>query len=916
VRNLLILTIVFLSSIAFGQIKRYNVTGKIIDGTDLPVIGASVVLLNPTDSVMIAFGSSDDAGVFTIKNVKPQKAKFQITYIGFGTISKEIEIGGDKAIFDMGVIKMSDDANLLKEVEIKSEFIPIKIKKDTVEYNADAFRVRPNASVEELLKKLPGVEVADDGTVTAQGETVAKVTVDGKKFFGNDVQMATKNLPADAVKKVQFIDKKSEKAEFSGISDGQTEKVLNLELKDNKKVGTFGDISAGYGTEERYEAGLTLNKFSSGAQIGAIVKLNNQSKQGINFNQYSALTGGSGFSNMGRGGNPPSIVNFNGGSSSGRVESATGGLNIYKEFSKKFNATLSYFLNASDQELIEQVVRQNYLGDQNFTTSTNDTSFNDNNSHNFNLSMQIKADSFHRIDIETSYGLRLSDRVKSLTSLNESTTRTRINENNQKDNSTGDADNFSFRGVFSKRLRKPGRVMTLTTNFANNSNEQVYNILSQSVLLGVRNTLNQNQLSGTGTNNYNINYEYKEPLGKRNYLGLEFQMRNNQTEQDKEFNDIDLLTGQKTLNDILSSLIDNDINYRRATLQYTKDNDNYNINFDLGAQQSVLNSKFSNKNFVPVNNKYFYVLPAFSFNLPKTNLRFRYNKTVDEPSATQLQSIVDNSNPLNIYRGNPNLVPESNHNFSLRYFFFDNFNFRNLFSSLNYRYTTDRIVNAQKFGQNLVRETSPVNVENNQNVSFNVGYGSPLKPLGVKTRINTRFTYNKGINFINGIVNNVTTLSPGGNLELENIKNTVVSLLASYGYNLNRNRYDINTQNNTDFATQVLRSTLLTNLGKGWMIDGDINHNIYSKEQFGDENTLTLANAAVTKNFMKNRLALKVRVEDMFNVGQGINRNATETYLEEVTSNAIGRFFMLSATYKLNAFGGGPAAGSAIHIMR
>jgi hypothetical protein len=215
-----------------------------------------------------------------------------------------------------------------------------------------------------------------------------------------------------------------------------------------------------------------------------------------------------------------------------------------------------------------------------------------------------------------------------------------------------------------------------------------------------------------------------------------------------------------------------------------------------------------------------------------------------------------------------------------------------------------------------VRETTPINVSNNQNISLNLNYGSPIRSLGIKSRVGGRINLNDGINYINGVSNNVKTLTPGFNVELENIKNEVISIVGIYNYNLSRNRYDINTQNNTDFVTQAVRGILVTNFGKGWILDGDITHNIYSKEQFGNENTLTFANAAFTKNLMKNRLSLKFRVEDLFNVGQGLNRNATETYLEESTTNAIGRFFMLSATYKLSAFNGNPAGAMPSIMMR
>ncbi len=890
---------------SFGQIKRYTVTGKVIDKEKLAVIGASTVLLNPVDSVMMGFGNTNEDGIFTIKNVKPADLVFQVTYIGLGTMQKKLTIGGDVAIIDLGEILMTDDETLLKEVIIKGDFIPIKIKKDTVEYNADAFRVRPNASVEELLKKLPGVEVNDDGSVTAQGEAVQRVTVDGKKFFGNDVTMATKNIPADAVKKVQFIDKKSDKAEFSGISDGTTEKVMNLELKDNKKVGNFGNVYAGYGSDKRYEAGGSFNKFSGGFQLGSVLKLNNVSRNGVSSSEFNALTGSSGGGRGGfGGGNVPSGLS---GSSSGQVESATGGLNIYKEFSKKTNLTVSYFLNGLEQSLIEGSNRQNFLGDKTFTSINNTNSLTNNIGHTFNTNFQTKPDSFHRVDIEASYVLRDNENKKTINSENLGANREKINENKQDDARNTEQGNLNVRGTITRRLKKPGRILSLTGNYANNNNEQDYFIQSFRVLTRSRDTLLQNQLSNNGSNNYNLNLEYKEPLGKRNYLGLEIQRRNNKSDQDKEFYDINPLTRIEDLNETLTNLFRNDISYNRATVQYTKDADDFSINVDLGAQRSRLLSNNNRPGFEAIDKSYNYLLPGVRIDWSKYNLRFRYSKSVNEPSSTQLQSIVDNSDPLNVYIGNPGLRPESNHDFNLRYFFFDQFNFRNMFAFVNYRLTTDNIVTAQSINQDLARQSSPLNLGNNHNVSFTLAYGTPIKPLNLKSRFNTRINYTKGLNFINLKENDVTTLGPGFGVELENTNNEVVSVVASYNYTNSQNKYSVNTQNNTTFSVNNLRSNIIVLMGKGFSFTGDINHNIYSKEQFGEENTLTLANVGLAKTFMKDRLTLAFRVDDLLNVGQGINRNATPTYLEEVTTNAIGRYGMLTATYKLNAFSGRPA---------
>ncbi len=888
---------------AFGQIKRYTVSGKIIDAENNAIIGASIVLLNPADSIMIGFGGSDVDGKFTIKNIKPQPVKLQITYIGYGTIEKLLTIDGDNAILDLGTITLLSNDNLLKEIVVKGEYVPIQIKKDTVEYNADAFRVRPNATVEELLKKLPGIEIDANGTITAQGEEVKRVTVDGKKFFGNDPKMATQNLPADAVKKVQVIDKKSEKATFSGISDGESEKIINLQLKDNKKIGTFGDVAGGFGTQDLFESKISLNKFNSKYQLSALSNYNNLSNQGFNFSDYNSLMGGNAFGGGGGGFNVPSVVNL-GNSNQGRIKSATVGLNGYYEFSSKYNLSTSYFLSDSKQDLTKDRERQNFNPGGNFDSSEDSKSLTDRTGHNINLNFQAKPDSFHRLDIESS--LRINNgNVGSSSFSTISRMNQNVNENDQKDTTLTTLNDLSLRGVFNKRLRKPGRIYTLEASYGSTENDQDYEVESyrSEPLNNMLVALIQNQISLSDNKNYRIYTEYKEPLGNRNYIGLAYSIRNYKSNQNKDFFDIDTLNGTSILNPLLSNYFRNDINYNRASLLFTKDHEKYSFTADLVYQQSYLKGTTEKIGDIPIQNTYNYFLPAMTFNWLDKNLRFRYNTNINEPSATQLQPIVDNSNPQNIFTGNPKLKPEYAHSFNVRYNFFDNFNFVNFFTFINVRYTKDKIVNAQTRSlSNFLTETTPINTSGNTNISMNITYSSPIRPLKLKTRIYSNGNFTKAINYINAIVNDVVTISPKVGIELENLKNSVVSLLVGYDLSYSQNRYSKSVTTNSSFTTQTLKSTLLVNFGKGLVLDGDISHAIYSRAQFGNENTLTLANAGLSKRLYNDRITIKLRVGDIFNVGQGIARSASETYVEELTTNAIGRYSMLSMSYRLSAF--------------
>ena len=326
-------------SMSAQSVKKADITGLIQDDQEQPLASATVMLLNRTDSVLITFGITSPDGAFVLKNVAAGEYILKMSFLGFATESRDLDIG-DQSEVDLGNVALKPASAVLSEVEVTADHMPIQITKDTIEYNADAFKTQPNAVVEELLKKLPGVEVESDGTIKAQGEEVQNVFVDGKEFFGSDPKMATKNLPADAVDKVKVYDKLSDMAEFSGIDDGDRSKTINLTLKEDKKKGAFGTFEAGYGTEDRYAVKMNMNRFSKGQQLSFLGMANNVNEQGFSFNDYISFSGGMG--GFRRGG---SGVNISEGMSNGLVNTLAGGINYNVEIGDKLDLRSSYFYN-------------------------------------------------------------------------------------------------------------------------------------------------------------------------------------------------------------------------------------------------------------------------------------------------------------------------------------------------------------------------------------------------------------------------------------------------------------------------------------------------------------------------------------------------------------------------------------------
>ena len=315
-----------LSISLFSQSIDLSGTVKAEDNETL--VSATVVVLSQADSTLVSFGLTDGEGRYKIQDLNYGEYILQVTYLGYDQYSQPIYID-DSTAPQQEPILLQTASNQIEQIEIEGEHVPIQVKKDTLEYNAAAFQTQPNEVVEDLLKKLPGVEVDDDGTITAQGEEVQKVTVDGKKFFGDDPTIATRNLPADAINKVQIFDEKSDAAEFSGVDDGEREKTINLELKEDRRQGQFGTIEAGYGTDNRYKGRLSLNRFSTKTQISVIGNFNNINEQGFSSRDFVSFMQGVGFRGRGNG------LNVNNGLSNGFVTTNAGGLYInHEQYSK------------------------------------------------------------------------------------------------------------------------------------------------------------------------------------------------------------------------------------------------------------------------------------------------------------------------------------------------------------------------------------------------------------------------------------------------------------------------------------------------------------------------------------------------------------------------------------------------------
>ncbi|MEL6843005.1 MAG: outer membrane beta-barrel protein, partial [Bacteroidota bacterium] len=690
------------------------------------------------------------------------------------------------------------------------------IREDTIEYNADAFNVLPNATVEDLLKRMPGIEVERDGTVKAQGETVQQVLVDGKEFFGTDPKMATKNLPAAVVDKVQVFDQKSDQAQFSGVDDGNEQKTINLELKEDAKAGIFGTIAAGGGTESTYTGRASVNRFDKKLQVSFLGQANNTNQQGFSFNEYSNFMGG--IQNMMRGGRGGggSRASFGGNGvqlgqdiSDGFTNTAAGGVNLNYDLKKGTRLNVSYFYNNVRKDLDAQTYQENFLGEVPFISEDSSRDITQNGNHRANLTFRHEFSK--RTNIIVRGGLTVNE--SEFTSVGESFTLSEegITQNASLQDYISNSESMRGNGSMTlrHRFKKRGRNITLDLNGSTSDGTDVGDLYAENSFFTrgrlETDTVLQDQNQVSDQYNYRAQLNYTEPLGKRRYMTFQLQRSTNFNEVDKEVFDVE--SGDAIFNNDLSNHYDRFFTTNRVGIEFRKNHRKYNFTIGLDGQTSVLDGRiFYPDSTVGINQDFRAILPdaRFDYNFASSKrLSLRYSTNQNEPSIEQLQPIIDNTDPLNIYIGNPDLVPEYTHRLRLRYFSFNQYNYTNFFATINANYTENSITNA-KFIDTLFRQiTTPQNVDNAFNLTGFLNYGTPFQ-LGVKLRanINLNSSYSRNIVFVNNTQNSTDTYTNGFDLRLENREKDVVDISIGAKVSTNLTQYSINTELDQSWLNQ------------------------------------------------------------------------------------------------------------------
>lgn len=908
-------------SLIQAQDTKVTVSGTVWDAElNTPIEQATIQILSMPDSTYVNGNVSLTNGRFSLPAVKPGKYLLKVSYVGYSPKWKSLQLIASKPRVNVGRISLSDDGILLKEAVITAEAPQVQVVEDTLVYNSSAYRVPEGSALEELVKKLPGAEVDDEGNITVNGKSISKILVDGKEFFGNKKDMALKNLPVDMVEKLKTYEKKSDLARITGIDDGNEETVLDLSVKKGMKQGWFGNADIAGGTKDRYSTKLMVNRFTDSRQMAAIGSMNN--------------TGDKGFG--GRGGSR--------GGGNGLRTNKMGGFNFTMVTPKiELGGNINYSYSNNDTE--SKSSSETFLETGNSFSNSLSKSLGRSTGWNGDFRLEWKPDTMTNIIVRPSFSYGTSDSYSQSVSAtfnedpykegitdpleqfeDERLKDIRVNHQNRLSQSEGNSRSFNGTLQINRKLNNKGRNITFrgSAGYSKNESEQISQSRIEYFQVEGRNQ-NINRFSTTPTKNWNYvaQMTYSEPVFRNTFLQFSYRYQYKYSKSDRstynigdfEFPFLPNGYDDEANYDAEQSKFaeyKNYINDISANMRFIREKYQLNFGVTLVPQKSEMSYKKSQldtlvartvTNFTPT--------VDFRYRFSKqTRLRISYRGNTDQPSMTDLLDITDDSNPLNITQGNPGLKPSFTNSLNVS---FDTYNAdrqQGINTSLNFSNTLNSISNMVTYNSETGgRITKPENINGNWSVNGRFGFSSALKN-------NKKFTYNTqtSANYNNMVAyllqDQVTMKNTTRRLRLgERMSGDYrndwfdIGLNGSLNYShvrsslqesSNMDTYDFSygAESNVRFPWNMSISTSISNSCRRGYSDANMNR---------DE---LIWNAQISQNFFKgNAATLTLQVFDILHNQSNISRSISASQRRDTEYNSISSYCMLHFVYRLNLFG-------------
>lgn len=901
-KNYIYLLIIFLS-ISQVTAQTYSIKGKVKQaGTEITIPNATVLVQNLPDSVQVEGMISDLDGEFEINGIKTGEYLLKIQYLGFENLYKSIHVTQD---MDLGVLGLKESATDLDEVTISARRAQGEQKGDTTLYNADAFKTMQDASAQTLIQKLPGV-ISQDGSLQAQGEAITQVLVDGKPFFGGDVNTALQNLPAEVIQGIEIFDQKSDKALLSGFDDGERMKTINIITKPDKRKGQFGKATAGYGTDDNYLVGASINAFNEDQRITFTGLSNN-----INVLDYSSDANS-------QSNNRPQ---------NGIITTNILGVNYSDNWGEKIKISGSYQFNHRKNNDQSSLAREYVTGSSSDQVYTED-------------SRETRTRQDHRFDMRLEYNINENNRILYRPRISASFETENSGFFGQSVNSDGPlnqtenirtADNQDYdmfhRLFYSHKFGKAGRSLTLSANTGSHANnDDAYRTATNIYYQPTERTeiINQNITRDRSGNDWETGISYTEPLGKNGQLELEYEVGNRFNDSDQltfdilneDFNNPDL-----ALDTALSNSFESKYLRHEVELGYQYQLEKLKFQAELKHQNATL----KNDQFFPaagtIDRTFKSFMPTVRFDYEisdNTNFELDYDTDVDAPSVGDLQNVIDNSNPLQLKTGNPNLEQSYSNRLRLRFRSNNPENDRSWFVFAQYNLVKNAVSNSTftaeeptelpggiilEKGSQLFR---PVNLDGYRDFRSWVSYGIPLDFVKSNFNINGGFSSTKRPGQINDQLsfNNSSRISTGVSLS-SNISDQI-DFNISTRLSFNDVENTLNSSLNNKYFNQRSRLNFSWIIWEGFVYRLDINHQLNSGLSEGYDANVILMNMSIGKKVFGNqRGEISLNVYDLLGQNRSVYRNVTDAYVEDGQNNVMQRYFMLSFSYNIRHFNKG-----------
>jgi hypothetical protein len=908
---------IFLILAALSVYAQSPVTGILADTVEQKNLSNSVIsVLRSKDSALVAFTRAGKDGKFSVPVRADGEFIVMITHPYFGDRFENILLGKNEP-YDLGIVYMTPKIKLLEELIIKSG-APIRIKGDTTIYTADSFKVRAGANVEELLRRLPGIQVDQSGQITAMGERVKKVLVDGEEFFGSDPGIATKNLRADQVKEVQVFDKKSDQAEFTGIDDGVRDKTINLKMKGLN--GYFGKIEAAGGLKDKYNNSTMLNAFKNKRKIAGYGIMSNTGQTNLDWKDAQNYGGGEldGLS-TGVTDDGGVFVSFGGGDESywggrnGIPVNRNAGIHYSNKFNnEKLSFNSAYKFSNVTSPGVTTTFSNTFLPDTSWSGYSRSDNHTKTDKHAFNMVLDAKLDSFNTLKWSTRFNTNSSDSRFDFYSemLNDSAQF--INNSTRNRNNRSDRNNLVSFVLWGHKFKKLSRTLSIHAEFNRGESRNsgfLYSLNNFYIdgLFSYRDTVDQHNLQNNETSGYSARIAYTEPIVKDMYLEVSYGIAYYGNSNERMTNTKSTSGKYEDLVDTLSNSFEFNRLVNTPGLSFRVTKKKYNLTFG----SSVGFSRFTQKNITEntttlYNFTNYFPHASFLYKIkPSDNLRINYNGFTTAPSLEQLQPTRVNTDPLNVYIGNPGLRQSFRHSFNPSFNSYSVLKEKYMNVSLNVGLTQNAFVQSVMLDGAGKGTYQTVNADGVYHINFYSNYGFKITKAKLRFDAGPTGSISRNVDFINQVKNSTKTKSYGIRLSLSKYVQNKYNFHFAPSFSRIHSEGTVNKNANAQYWQFETWGNGTVSLPKNFEFNSYINVQIREKDpRFTRNNNYTTWSASVVKRMLKNNaLEIKLGVYDILDQNRGYQRNFRSYSFTETFYTTLRRFWLLTLTWNLSKNG-------------